>query len=341
MGHDVLDVYGTFPLTEANAGEQFTAPILDVARWSEAAGLRGLLVFTDNDSLDPWAAAQFLLERTAGLVPLVAAQPVYMHPYTAARKVSTLASLYGRRVDLNLVTGGYRPHLRALGDELRHDERYARLVEYGEIMAELLATDGPVTRRGAHFEVNAAVMNPPMPAGVRPRVFVAGTSPAAAAAAARLGATRLMYPRSPDEYAGDPSVLAGVGVRVGIIARDTSEAAWAIARRRYPYEPVFEEFREFAVPDFDAQWHDEIWSDSDRREYAPDGAYWLYPFRISREFCPYLVGSHAEVAQLLSRYLAMGSGTLILNEARSEDDVFHAVEAIRQAERIAPPVATT
>jgi alkanesulfonate monooxygenase len=56
-----------------------------------------LLIFTDNDSMDPWAAAQFLLEHTATLVPLVAVQPLYMHPFTAARKVTTLSSMYGRR----------------------------------------------------------------------------------------------------------------------------------------------------------------------------------------------------------------------------------------------------
>ena len=38
---------------------------------------------------------------------------------------------------------------------------------------------------------------------------------------------------------------------------------------------------------------------------------------------------------MLSRYLELGVGTLILNQARVEDDAFHAMEAIRQAERMA------
>ena len=68
----MLEVYGTYPSVRGATPDSFVAPILDVARWSESAGMRGLLVFTDNDTMDPWAAAQFLLERTATLVPLVA-----------------------------------------------------------------------------------------------------------------------------------------------------------------------------------------------------------------------------------------------------------------------------
>ena len=47
-----------------------------------------------------------------------------MHPYTAAKMVATLAHLYGRRVYLNLIAGGYRNDLKALGDTAEHDDRY-------------------------------------------------------------------------------------------------------------------------------------------------------------------------------------------------------------------------
>jgi alkanesulfonate monooxygenase len=73
-----------------------------------------------------------------------------------------------------------------------------------------------------------------------------------------------------------------------------------------------------------------------RRVRLP-ATYWLYPFRVAWEFCPYLVGSHHEVAAVLSRYIELGIDTLILNQARGEDDVFHAMEAVRQAERLAHP----
>ena len=49
------------------------------------------------------------------------------------------------------------------------------------------------------------------------------------------------------------------------------------------------------------------------------------------------MGSHQEVAAVLVRYIELGIGTLILSNPRTEDDVFHAMEAVRQAERLAQP----
>jgi alkanesulfonate monooxygenase len=332
----LLEVYGTFPLARGSTPQRFVAPILDVARWSESAGLRGLLIFTDNDSADPWAAAQYLLERTATLVPLVAVQPLYMHPYTAARLVSSLSSMYGRRLDLNLVAGGYLPHMRALGCTLDHDERYARLTEYGQILLDLLRQKAPLTRRTTYFDVQDARLHPPLPAHLDPTVFVAGTSPAAAATARALGAARLIYPEESHVYAGAGRPLAGCGIRFGIIARDDTRQAWRLAAQRFPTSEALERLRGQHVDHFDAQWHQEIWEQSTVARAFP-ATYWLYPFRVAREFCPYLVGSHQEVAAVLSRYIELGIDTLILNQARAEDDVFHAMEAIRQAERLAHP----
>jgi alkanesulfonate monooxygenase len=79
-----------------------------------------VLIFTGNSSADPWVNAQLVIEQTEKLVPLVAVQPAHMHPHTGAKVISSLAFVYGRQVDLNLVTGGNRNHLRAVGSHLDH-----------------------------------------------------------------------------------------------------------------------------------------------------------------------------------------------------------------------------
>jgi alkanesulfonate monooxygenase len=290
------------------------------------------VVFTDNDSVDPWAAAQFMVERTSNVVPLVAVQPAYMHPYTAARMVSTIGVLHGRRIDLNFVTGGYRPHLRAVGSFIGHDERYDRLVEYGRAVLGLLAGES-LSLHGQYFDLVEAVLSPGLPAGLMPRVFVAGASPAAVDATRALAGVRLTYPRAVGEYVADAGPLMGAGIRLGIIARDTSGEAWRIARRRYPADSAGEVMHEEAARGFDAQWHSRMWRDSGR-SHDPEDAYWLHPFRVTREFCPYLVGSHSEVGELLSRYLRMGVTMLILSVPQEEGDLHHAITAIRYAEQI-------
>src|SRR6266513_1804677 len=108
-------LYTTCPQTKDVAAEDYSERVAAVARWSEEAGCHGILVYTDNGIADPWLVAQVIIEGTEKLSPLVAVQPVYMTPYAAAKMVATLGYLHGRRVDLNMVAGGFRNDLLSLG----------------------------------------------------------------------------------------------------------------------------------------------------------------------------------------------------------------------------------
>ena len=66
--------------------------------------------------------AQVILENTKSLCPLIAVQPVYNNPYTAAKMISTFSYLYGRRIYLNLVAGGFKNDLASLDDQTPHDK---------------------------------------------------------------------------------------------------------------------------------------------------------------------------------------------------------------------------
>ncbi|MEU0821376.1 LLM class flavin-dependent oxidoreductase [Streptomyces mirabilis] len=337
----MVTVYSTCPGSTDRSADRFRRAIRDVARWTEDAGCRGLLVYTDNRLVDPWAAAQFVLERTERLVPLVAVQPVYMHPFTVARMVRSIDYVYGRQVDLNMVTGGYAGHLQSLASSLDHDSRYDRLVEYGGIVQALLTSDQPVVFDGKYYQLHQAALDLPRDAGLTPRTFVAGSSPACVAATGRMGATRLAYPRWIEEYGEDHAALSGTGIRMGIIARDTTEAAWRLAHDRFPPDPRGERVHDISARMVESQWHRGLSADA-RRSSSPREAYWLYPFRTYKTFCPYLVGSYEEVAGLLRRYLDLGVTTLVLDEPAAEDDLHHASRAIRLAERLSPssPVPT-
>jgi alkanesulfonate monooxygenase len=322
-----ITVYATAPSSNDCTPAEFRRRLLEVARWAEAARCRGLLVYTDNTLVDPWAAAQTMIANTAELVPMVAVQPVYMHPFSVARMISSIGFLHGRQVDLNLVTGGFNGDLRALGCALEHDERYRRLIEYGRIVTRLLTADRPVTHTGEHYRLVAASVSPPLAAELMPRLFVAGSSPACVAANEDLGAVRLAYPRWIGDYGADALALRGTGIRVGIIARETSEAAWRVANQRFPSDRDGERLHDVAARLVESRWHRRLSADAQRAS-APRGAYWLYPFRAYRTFCPYLVGDHEEVGELLSRYLELGVTTLILDVPAELDDLFHAGIAV-------------
>jgi alkanesulfonate monooxygenase len=328
-----MHLYATFPSSWSVSVSTFRKRAATVADWVDRSDCRGLLVYTDHTVIDPWVAAQYLIERTDKLVPLVAAQPAYTHPYAVARLVSSLGCVYGRRVDLNLVTGGNRNDLRAIGGIVDHDARYDQLVEYATIVEALLTSEEPWSYHGRYYDIDNAMLQPRLERSLMPERFVAGSSGACLDAARALGAVRLTYPLAVEAYAAEASPLRDTGVRFGIIARDTNEAAWAVAHRRFPPDPMGERMRDFTMRTHPADGARRMLDDARHQQTAdePRPTYWLYPYRSFKEYCPYLVGSHDEVGQLLARYFALGVNTLIMAMPWEEDDVHHALAAVRRA----------
>src|SRR5689334_3825237 len=102
-----LQVFSTCP-SSLLTPDDYANKVRDIARWSESAGCTGILIYTDNSLVDPWLVSQLIIESTRSLSPLVAVQPLYMHPYAVAKIVATLGFLYRRRVFLNMVAGGFK-----------------------------------------------------------------------------------------------------------------------------------------------------------------------------------------------------------------------------------------
>jgi alkanesulfonate monooxygenase len=187
-------LYATAPPYRGEAPGDYARQVTEVARWSEQAGCSGILVYTDNGLLDPWLCAQLVLQSTQQIAPLVAIQPVYMHPYTAAKMIATLTCLYGRRIDLNMVAGGFKNDLVALGDDTPHDRRYDRMIEFTTIVQRLVAGEGPVSFRGEFHRVQNLTLTP-RPAGASPAAHPGlGSSEAGLARARALDALPVQYP---------------------------------------------------------------------------------------------------------------------------------------------------
>ncbi len=314
-------IFSTCPQSKDVPRDRYLGNVANVARWSEDAGCEGILVYTDNGIVDPWLVSQVVIESSEHLCPLVAVQPVYMHPYSVAKMVSSLAFLHGRRVHLNMLAGGFKNDLLALGDETPHDERYARTTEYTQIVLDLLRGEAPVTTDGDRYTVASLRLTPPLPAELLPGVLVSGSSPAGLAAAQALGATPVKYPHPPGEE--DPADGRAFGVRLGIVARETEDEAWRVALDRFPEDRTGQITHRLAMNVSDSHWHEQL---SRRDDGSGDGRrspYWLGPFQNYRTFCPYLVGDHATVAALVAHYRALGATTFILDIPPSRDELEH------------------
>jgi alkanesulfonate monooxygenase len=326
-----FEIFCTCPHSGAVSGKDYLEEVKAVARWSEEAGCQGILVYTENSLVDPWLVSQVIMESTKELSPLVAVQPAYMHPYAAAKMVSSLAHLYGRRLYLNMVAGGYTTDLAALGDVTPHDKRYARLVEYTSIIKLLLGNVEPVTFEGELYALRNLRMTPPLPAPLIPGVFVSGSSEAGVAAAKALGATAIRYPRPAGEYGpADMVECVGSGVRVGIIARADAEEAWRIAYERFPPDKKGQLTHKLAMKVSDSAWHKQL-SDLAAQTATQNTPYWLVPFENYKSFCPYLVGDYGTVSDEIALYAAAGYETFILDIPPTREELIHAGETFRQA----------
>jgi len=324
-------IFSTCPPSNLAQPRMYLRQVADIARWSEEAGCEGILVYTDNGLIDPWLASQVVIDQTERLCPLVAVQPAYMHPYSVAKMVASFGFLYGRRLYLNMVAGGFKNDLNALNDPTPHDERYARLVEYTTLIMDLLRGTSPVTLAGRYYNVTNLKLTPPLPAALLPGVFVSGSSPAGIEAGRKLGATAVHYPKPAAEYGPGVTVAeAESGVRLGIIAREDPEAAWRVAHTRFPEERRGQFTHQLAMKVSDSVWHKQL-SELGKSGYSDENPYWLVPFENYKTFCPYLVGSYERVADELARYIAVGYRTFILDVPASPEELSHIHVAFERA----------
>ena len=336
--HHGFRIFSTCPPSALAQPETALKQLEDIARWSEDAGCEGILVFTDNSQLDPWMVSQAIVRATGHLCPLVAVQSAYMHPYSVAKMISSFAHLYGRRLHLNMVAGGFKNDLAALNDLTPHDERYARLVEYTTIIQSLLRTAGPVSFEGRYYKIANLKLTPPLPPDLQPSVLVSGSSEAGMSAARRLGAIPIEYPKPPQDYSGSlPASDASSGIRIGIVTRPGDAEAWSVARSRFPEDRKGQLAHQLAMKVSDSSWHKQL-SELGRAAPETENPYWLTPFQNYKAMCPYLVGSYDRVADEVARYAEIGYRTFILDMPVSAEELGHIGAAFERAVERCPAI---
>ncbi len=315
-----LSIYATSPPSVDFTPDAYLDTVTQIGRWSEKARCEGTLVYSDHRLADPWAVAQHILATTESLVPLVALQPAYMHPFTVAKMIATLSLWYRRRVDLNLLAGGFKRDLEAMGDFTPHDERYTRLEDYTRIITGLLeaSVEGRgFSLKGKYYVSDNLRLSQQMKPELMPKLLVSGSSEAGQATAKSLGATAISYPLPTKAYE-EENVVQASGLRVGLIARDDDSLAWRHAEERFPPDRRGEIAHQMATKVSDSKWHHTL---SEIGEGGPGNPYWMRPFQSYKTFCPYLVGDYETVSHELARYMNAGFSTFILDVPGSEQEL--------------------
>ncbi|MEU5028056.1 LLM class flavin-dependent oxidoreductase [Streptomyces milbemycinicus] len=294
-----------------------------IARAAEDLGFVGALTPTGAWCEDAWLTTAMVSQRTERLKFLVAFRPGFLSPTFAAQMASTYQRQTGGRLLLNVVTGGESREQRAYGDFLDKDARYARTGEFLGIVRDLW--DGKtVDLTGEHLRVeDAKLARLPDPV---PEVYFGGSSPAAGVVAARHADVYLTWGEPPGAVAEKIAWVRGLaakegrslrfGIRLHVITRDTAEQAWAEARRLLD---GFDEATVRAVQE--GLGHSE--SEGQRRMLALHGGgrdgleihpnLWAGIGLVRGGAGTALVGSHAEVADRIAEYHALGIDEFILS----------------------------
>jgi alkanesulfonate monooxygenase len=202
---------------------------------AEACGIESLLTAFGFHRPDPMTLAAALGVLTSKVKFMVAVRSGVISPTSFVQQVNTVSTLTQGRICLNVV-GGHTPReQRAYGDFLNHDKRYARTDEFLSICRALWADKGPVSFKGAYYEIEEAVVKTPFVSDERsaPEIFVGGSSDAALDLAVRHADCLWTLPRSPEEMAPRLQIVRESGTEVGlllsIIARPSREEAVSAA----------------------------------------------------------------------------------------------------------------
>lgn len=294
-----------------------------IARSAEQLGFEAALIPTGPWCEDAWITAALLAGVSERLRFLIALRPDSVGPYAAAQMATTYANLTGGRLMLNIVTGGEDRDQRMYGDFLDKNQRYARTGEFLTIVRALWAGQ-TVDFAGEHLRVENSSLQK-LPREI-PQVYFGGSSPAAIDVAAERADVYLTWGEPPAAVGEKIERVRRVaarygrdlrfGVRLHVIARDTSEDAWAEAGRLLAGIGAEEIARTQAGLRRSG-------SEGQRRMLelnrgSKDGleiypGLWAGVGLVRGGAGTSLVGSYAEVADLIEEYRAVGISEFVLS----------------------------
>jgi alkanesulfonate monooxygenase len=208
-----------------------------IARAAESLGFQAALTPTSSWCDDAWVMTAALSQLTRTFKYLVAFRPGLVSPTLTAHMAATYQRVSGGRLLLNVVTGGDDIEQQRFGDHLSKADRYVRAAEYLHVFRELW-TGETVNFKGEHLDVRGARI---VPHEVFPDIYLGGSSKEACEVAARYADVYLTWGEPPAQVADKLDAVRErasavgrelrFGIRLHVIARDTSEEAWAQARR--------------------------------------------------------------------------------------------------------------
>ncbi|MEF2246377.1 LLM class flavin-dependent oxidoreductase [Paenibacillus sp. IITD108] len=320
-----IQLYSSLP--PHNSSKDYLSDVINIARLSEQSGFDGLLLFTNHHVLDPWVMASVVLSNTEKLIPLIAAQPYMLPPFTAAKMIQSLNYLYNRRININLLSGSRESELKEVNAMLADKSaRFNRLEEYTTILREILVSKLPVVYEGEYYKLQGLHISPIITEEQMPVFFVAGNSSEAISSAQKYGDVTLFRPEPfnifekfyVEKIMGSKIRIA---IRISIITRPTSAEAWDVAESRFPSDK--DGLTRTRVRKNSSASNTRTMANLALKQEVYDDVFWMGAFLRGKSSDPYLVGSYEEVALYLAQYINLGVKILLIGDLFSEEQFYH------------------
>lgn len=325
-----------FHTTQFGVGSDLVSAneFLDAVRahvgWAEDHGIHGMVLYAFQASLDPFATAAAVLQSSRTLRPIVTVLPHQIHPTAAARAIATLGYLYDRGIDLNMVGGASARELQRVGESGDKRASYDRLAEYVSVLRPLL--QGNCTYRGRYYQLEDYTYSPSVPPDRMPCIFVPGSSEESAPVVRDHADSSLLMAKPLARIREEVTLLSRGpralrhGMIVGIVARETDEAAWASARNPQGDERRARAVAKFFVAQTTSQQHRANAALAKVSELHDD-VLWYGGASIGID-CPKLVGGYARVRDALHAYREVGVTDIVIDLPRTLTDYEHVARLI-------------
>ena len=336
-GGDSRDVLPEASFSRRAPSHEYLA---QVALAAEEAGFDAMLTPCGTGCEDAWIATASLIPITSRIRFLVAFRPGLLSPTLAAQMASTYQRMSGNRMLVNIVTGAEPRELHRFGDYADKPTRYERTGEFMGLMRAALGSE-PVAHAGVHYTVEGATTRETPE--VAPEFYFGGASDDGKRVAAEHADVYLVWGEPPEaatrqledvrERAAAQGRSPRFGIRFHVIARPTSEEAWAAADRLL--EGMSEDAIARAKADFESTMSEgqrrmAALHDSDSSALVVHPNVWAGIGLVRGGVGTALVGSFEEVADRLQEYHEHGFDEFILSGYP------HLEEAIWMGEGVIP-----
>jgi len=322
--------------------------IAEVARAAEISGFQGGLIPSFPMTDEPWAISSFLARETSTFRFMIAFQPGFLNPVTAARMTASLQRATGGRGLYNVITGGGGPAQLWWGDVAPHDDRYARTTEFLDVLRGVWSGQ-PYSYQGKFYQVENASLPQQLLGQPFPEIYFSGSSDAALASASKHAEYYLSWleplDQLKDKFDRVKARTEALGrkikcaVRVDIIARRTEEEAWREVRRGFENldDAAKERYKRFAQQTGDSvganrQRGNAPKSLDDYRDFIIHPNIWSGLSLLRGGQTQGIIGSYEQVAERLDDLVKLGADAFILASTP------HLEEAYRVGEEVLPLV---